>query len=1358
MVKVVKSLIAFGWLLSLSLFCTMLSSCSGKIRSIRDPVLRVLTIPKIIKVSSPVPSGYYKAGSKIPITILFSEPVIVQGVPRLELNVNPFAWIGYSTGSGTDTLTFNYVVSTGDSTAQELDYVSENSLILIEGVIESLFGVPADPLLPPLASGLSLTEIAFAKMIKIDTQAPVAPVNIEWKEPTPFNSILVTATWFLSDPTGVSSQKIDFYENGDCSLPFSTSVSLNGNLDESSEHQVMNGKTYSFKVTAVDLAGNESSSVCSGSMVVDTTPPTISLSSPSQNTWINQVSDSSEYLVNGTCSETNRTIEIQIDSVSFGSLVCNGTTFGGTIDSTSISQGTHSIKVLISDLAGNFAQSQSVTFIRDTVAPSASSGLTWSETTPSRTNLVSAAWTKSSSSDLSQQFIQFYNSSTCGVGTEFGTLVSMAENIQTKALTANIGESFYSYRITSVDQAQNSTVSACSSAMEVNMYAPTSPTQLSWVQTSPYRSTLITASWIKSSSSDLQNQIVQVFTTATCVPGSEKGAAIDLSSATDQSISFSGVHGTNYSFKITSFDYAGNAGVSGCSTPMLIDTVAPMFKSSMMTLNGGASSTGNNFLRVTLAADDSNSNITKFCLSHSSSTTPLASSTCWIPVNAPAPGLTPSTALSLVDFDYAVGFVPGTYTIYAWVMDEAGNISSLSNTGAGTLGTDKASIVVNATAAPVITDILATNTDSPSNPPLSSELTIANSGTVIIKWKVSDDLPLPATPVSLYYTTDDNKFYLISSGLVNGQNGACTVNHAGTTVDDHSTGCYAWTNGAPTGSYFKIRVAVKDSDNITAVTSSQAINASDVFNFIAGNTDPGLNASAKSAVFFPAEMTTYFGDVSTMVVATDGVIYHRDRERGIIKVSPGDGNIQSLLIPTTGTVNDGNVSSATLRYPIKIALDYQDRLLIWDYDRIRRVNTDLNPITVETIIGGGTSSVDNTPALSFSLPYPGLLNTSSAKMPWFVPMPNGDIYLTKNPIITTVNDGKIVRYDSKNKVMRVMNITGTGMEGYPAQNLSSCTFSTGGLRFDPVTSAVDRFMVYAICGANYGMATLDANATAISPYIPSAPTDTYYNYRVSARNGEVYTFNRWQGRAWKYDSASNSWVAVLGAGGGTGNCSDGTLALNCKVDLADLFVDAQENIYFMDRNVIRIVEKSTNQVKTILGQSLSFGDGGNVLSARFNMVNNIDRIPSGELVMVDINEKKFRSVQRAIVNTIAGTGISGVPNTTDLAIDQPLEIINGWGAAADDFIMNPASGDLYFSRSSSYLAKLNRATGKWVDLMGGGSNYYPAADGLIGNQIRGSSREAPKVIGFDGSNILVAIGGYSSETTPVGAFLNFGYL
>ena len=93
------------------------------------------TAPTVSSVTSTTANGSYNADDVIAITVTFSEAVTVSGTPQLTLETGAHdAVVNYSSGSGGTTLTFNYTVSSGQ-TSSDLDYKATNSLALNSGTI-----------------------------------------------------------------------------------------------------------------------------------------------------------------------------------------------------------------------------------------------------------------------------------------------------------------------------------------------------------------------------------------------------------------------------------------------------------------------------------------------------------------------------------------------------------------------------------------------------------------------------------------------------------------------------------------------------------------------------------------------------------------------------------------------------------------------------------------------------------------------------------------------------------------------------------------------------------------------------------------------------------------------------------------------------------------------------------------------------------------------------------------------------------------------------------------------------------------------------------------------------------------------
>ena len=96
-----------------------------------------IAAPTVINVTSSIANGTYGTGTVIPVTVQFSAPVIVTGTPQLTLSTgSPSSTaVNYASGSGTDTLTFNYTVAAGNN-AGDLNYATTGSLGLNSGTIK----------------------------------------------------------------------------------------------------------------------------------------------------------------------------------------------------------------------------------------------------------------------------------------------------------------------------------------------------------------------------------------------------------------------------------------------------------------------------------------------------------------------------------------------------------------------------------------------------------------------------------------------------------------------------------------------------------------------------------------------------------------------------------------------------------------------------------------------------------------------------------------------------------------------------------------------------------------------------------------------------------------------------------------------------------------------------------------------------------------------------------------------------------------------------------------------------------------------------------------------------------------------
>ncbi|UXH76681.1 DUF4347 domain-containing protein [Roseateles amylovorans] len=131
-----------------------LGNSGGPARTVTDVIAVTVdrTNPVVSLVSTNLPDGGYKVGDTITTTVRFDQVVTVDttgGTPTLLLETGAVdRQAVYVSGSGTDTLTFSYVVQAGDVSAR-LDYASSAALTLNGGTVrgasqfDALLGLPA---------------------------------------------------------------------------------------------------------------------------------------------------------------------------------------------------------------------------------------------------------------------------------------------------------------------------------------------------------------------------------------------------------------------------------------------------------------------------------------------------------------------------------------------------------------------------------------------------------------------------------------------------------------------------------------------------------------------------------------------------------------------------------------------------------------------------------------------------------------------------------------------------------------------------------------------------------------------------------------------------------------------------------------------------------------------------------------------------------------------------------------------------------------------------------------------------------------------------------------------------------------
>lgn len=171
----------------------------GMATALVDNDIQVLVniIPVVLNVTSSTGDGSYWVGKTISIEVEFTGNVYVTGTPTLALNNGGTAT--YTSGSGTDTLTFDYEIQGEENTeGAELDYASTTALSLADGTIGLANGKAANLTLPePGAEG----SLGYNKDIGI--------------QPFFFSVSAPTASYFeIIDEDGVTSDSTPIMQLG----------------------------------------------------------------------------------------------------------------------------------------------------------------------------------------------------------------------------------------------------------------------------------------------------------------------------------------------------------------------------------------------------------------------------------------------------------------------------------------------------------------------------------------------------------------------------------------------------------------------------------------------------------------------------------------------------------------------------------------------------------------------------------------------------------------------------------------------------------------------------------------------------------------------------------------------------------------------------------------------------------------------------------------------------------------------------------------------------------------------------------------------------------------------------------------
>lgn len=1173
----------------------------------------------------------------------------------------------------------------------------------------------------------------------------------------------------------------------------------------------LNRTDVKIRVQITDLAGNTSLWTESTTFEIDSTAPTITITSPANNSYAKNSA-----VISGNC-ESPLDITFSGDITESFSISCSGGTYSQTVNF--LNPGVDepkNITVSQTDLAGNTASS-SVTIINDNLPPvitrtsgaspvlTNTNSVTWGGTcegtytisvtgdTTTSFPCSSGSWSWTTPTITTDGTYNFSLSQTDGAGNVSTPLPLQWTRDQTpptfnhqrtspetnnKSSLAFSGECEGINAIT-IAGAFSETISCSSGSW--NWTTPTVSTDstynFSFTQADEAgNQTVINHSWTRDTTGpqilvDLAKELIKANTNTVTITGTCDTTIADTTvtiSGTDSTttvcssgtFSYTTLTQTTDATRVYNFSQTNGLGTTTTvSSTWIRETNLPTISATNKD-SSVADPSKTNFILTDMTATSANSQvgIAEFCFLSNITTQPTSSDECWVKVNAPHVGLTVKQTLNLDNYSNLLGWQTIAYNVYAFVKDEAGNISVLTNGGAGTIGVDRYQITYDPGVPPVVSGVVAANADNTANPPTLSENNVPAGSDVYIRWKVTDNNPLPPEAIKLNYTEDEINFVPITltnpadpfnpasnfTGLDNANYGCPNITLG---ADE---GCYKWTGGSPLSTSYKIQVAATDATDLTVKLISNPLNTGSI-KLLAGNTESGLGGSAQAAMFYTRE-TTWEIDPKSLIVTESGDLYFADEKRGILTIDRSDAK-QKIFVPTTGTsTGDGGVAtSATLKFPTRLALDYQNRLLVLDGNRIRRIDLNQTPPTIETLIGGGSDTSDTVAdPLQVSI-YNHGNDWPQNKIPFFA-LPNGDIifmseYGRKN---TGDLDHRYRIYKAATKSVESRYFV-KGSETWdtgdyyhtvidtanPDPDLSYCRVNAPSFAFNPLTSQltgmraqVESYHSWVDCARNDGNTTdIYYSITYFDPATGHVVPDLHNydqfagyaaHHMVTGMDGNLYqVVHDYYVNRINFDGTT---TRVLGSGT-RGVCIDGTPATSCNISIDDFFVSQSGKFYFSDGGVIRTVE-SDGTVTTLAGQRRTYGDGVNALDARLTNPLWIAQQNNGVITYGDGYFFKEFSIE-GNVSVIAGNG--NYDSNNNLGVDAKTVGMydNNW------WEQDPVSGNIYLRGEYRQMHMLNRSTGMYERVVGGGSNEYWNNDGQAGTS-RNSSRHM-LIIGIDDS-------------------------
>lgn len=448
-------------------------------------------------------------------------------------------------------------------------------------------------------------------------------------------------------------------------------------------------------------------------------------------------------------------------------------------------------------------------------------------------------------------------------------------------------------------------------------------------------------------------------------------------------------------------------------------------------------------------------------------------------------------------------------------------------------------------------------------------------------------------------------------------------------------------------------------------------------------------AATAAQLDYPMDVAVDSAD-NLLVLDASNYAVRRVDGGGIITTVAGDGN--------WGYAGDGGLATAAeLAGPNSITIDSADNLYIADSFNYRVRKVDTSGI-ITTVAGDGVEGYagDNAAATAAQLDTPNGVAVDGS----------GNLF------IADTNNFRIRKVDGSGTITSVAK----EVKGYNGDNIPANSATL----YNPVGVAADgngnlyiadstNKRVRKVDGggtittvAGDGSSLLSGNCDGLSPtatgFIPvDAINDNAGNLYFIGNNHQVC----------KIDSTGNmTRIAGITTTGFSGDNGQATQArLNTSQSLA---LDSLGNLYIADSVNYRVrkVDASTGIITTVAGNGTNAdsGDGGAAIDASFRFPGGIALDSSDRLYIADANANRIRRVDGdGIITTIAGTGIGGYAGDDGPATSAELN--RPYGIAIDEV------GNLFIADSNNERVRMVNTSGNIVTIAGDGSRGFSGDNG-----------------------------------------------